>query len=160
MIAITRRYHFSASHRLHSPELSDAENARIYGKCNNPYGHGHDYTLEVTVSGPADPKTGRIVALEDLDALVSEQVLSLFSGRNLNLDVPQFQSLVASTENIVLVIRDLLLANWNSYLGRGAARLSRVHVQETARNSFEIAIAAHSERTESKYKLESEYVSR
>ena len=160
MISLTRRYHFSASHRLHSPELSEAENARIYGKCNNPYGHGHDYTLEVTVTGPADPGTGRIIPLADLDLLVSQQVLSLFSGRNLNLDVPHFRFVVASTENIVLIIRDLLLAHWEHYLGRGSAYLSRVHVQETACNSFELRIGAPSHRTTSHYERESEYVSR
>ncbi len=110
MTSLTRCYHFSASHRLHSDLLTNKQNLEVYGKCNNPYGHGHNYTLEVTVSGAVDPETGRLVPVEDLDALVSEQVLRLFSGRNINLDVPHFRFLVPSTENIVLVIRDLLLS--------------------------------------------------
>ena len=159
MISLTRRYQFSASHRLHSSALTDEENASLYGKCNNPYGHGHDYTLEVTVMGRVDPNTGLLLALSDLDALVSREVLRLFSGRNINLDVPQFQSLVPSTENIVLVIRDLLREHWRRYLGESSAYLSRVHVQETERNGFEIAVEAPASRITKNHQLESAYVS-
>jgi 6-pyruvoyltetrahydropterin/6-carboxytetrahydropterin synthase len=121
MITLTRRYHFSASHRLHSPALSAAENARIFGKCNNPFGHGHNYTLEVTVAEPI------VSILPKLDRLVAERVLSLFAHRNLNLDVPQFAHLVPTTENIALVIADLL---------KDQLPLVRIHIQETDRNSF------------------------
>ena len=160
MISLTRRYHFSASHRLHSEQLSADQNASLYGKCNNPYGHGHDYALEVTVGGPVDPRTGRVVPLVDLDALVSEHVLRVFAGRNINLDVPQFRSLVPSTENIVVVVRDLLLANWAQYLGNSAARLTRVFVRETGRNSFEINVPIGARESASQTEMEPAYVSR
>lgn len=122
--SITRRYRFSASHRLHAPELSAAENQRLYGKCNNPFGHGHDYELQVTASGDIDDRTGRILPVLKLDQLVEDKILRLFSHRNMNLDVPQFERLVPTTENIALVIADLLAQNWSAYLGQSAARLS------------------------------------
>lgn len=140
MTTITRRYHFSASHRLHSPELSSAENARIFGKCNNPYGHGHDYTLEVTVSGEPERATGLIVSLAALDRLVNEKALAAFAWRNINLDVPQFQKLIATTENVALVITDLLQQHWIEYLGDTSALLSRIFIQETERNGFEVLV--------------------
>jgi 6-pyruvoyltetrahydropterin/6-carboxytetrahydropterin synthase len=139
---ITRRYRFSASHRLHAPELSAAENARLYGKCNNPFGHGHDYELQVTAAGEIDDRTGCILPLAKLDQLVEDKILRLFSHRNVNLDVPQFERLVPTTENIVLVIADLLERNWSAYLGQTSARLSRVHIQETGRNGFELLLKA------------------
>jgi 6-pyruvoyltetrahydropterin/6-carboxytetrahydropterin synthase len=97
MTTLTRRFRFSASHRLHSDALSAAENDRIYGKCNNPFGHGHDYVLEVTASGPVDPVTGRVLRIETLDRLVQETILSRLSNRNLNLDIPEFATLVPTT---------------------------------------------------------------
>src|ERR1700733_14104758 len=108
MISLTRRYHFPASHRLHSPRLSDAENARLYGKCNNPFGHGHDYVLELTVSGDLDQATGLLVPLALLDRFAAEKILRLFAYRNINVDVPQFASLVPTTENMVRVIGNLV----------------------------------------------------
>lgn len=143
--SITRRYRFSASHRLHAPELSEAENVRLYGKCNNPFGHGHDYELQVTAAGEVDDRTGRILPVPKLDQLVGEQILQRFSHRNINLDVPQFERLVPTTENIVLVIVDLLRQNWTAYLGQTSARLSRVHIQETGRNGFELLLGAFQE---------------
>lgn len=140
--SITRRYRFSASHRLHAPELSAAENQRLYGKCNNPFGHGHDYELQVTASGDIDDRTGRILPVLKLDQLVEDKILRLFSHRNMNLDVQQFERLVPTTENIALVIADLLAQNWSAYLGQSAARLSRVHIQETGRNGFELCLRA------------------
>ncbi len=142
MTAITRRYRFSASHRLHSPELSPAENARVFGKCNNPHGHGHDYVLEVTITGPADPLTGLILPLASLDRLVEEKVLHAFAWRNLNLDVPQFATLTPTTENVALVVADILQQHWREYLTGTLARLSRVYIQETERNSFEVLLGA------------------
>lgn len=139
-IAVTRLYHFSASHRLHVSTLSDAVNARLYGKCNNPYGHGHDYILSVTATGPVDQKTGLLVRRSELDSLVSEQVLPLCRHKYLNVDVPQFATLVPTTENIASVFVALLNQHWARYIGNPAVRLSRVHVQETARNSFEILL--------------------
>ncbi len=90
MMTITRLYHFSASHRLHSPRLSAAENVRLFGKCNNPFGHGHDYVLEVTATGTLDPRRGVLLPLSKLDCLVRETVLQLFAHSNINVDVPQF----------------------------------------------------------------------
>lgn len=138
MTTVTRRYSFPASHRLHSPELSVAENARVFGKCNNPFGHGHDYVLEVTVAGTVNPETGLILPLSKLDRLVQETVLERFAHRNINLDVPQFASLVPTTENVILVIAELLRQNWNVYLGDTAGRLMRLCMHETERNVFEV----------------------
>src|SRR5512136_283461 len=100
MIRLTRRYRFSASHRLHSPALSERENAEVYGKCNNPHGHGHDYVLEVRVSGPLDGASGRVVAVPRLDRLVEEQVLSELRHANLNLDASQIAGDIPTTENL------------------------------------------------------------
>lgn len=140
MITLTRRYRFSASHRLHSPHLSDAENARIYGKCNHPFGHGHDYRLEVTAAGEIDEATGRLLPVAALDRLIEEQVLRRFAFRNMNLDVPEFSELVPTTENLALVIADLLERHWSAYLEGRVARLYRVHIQETDRNGFELLL--------------------
>ncbi len=139
-LALTRRYRFAASHRLHSPDLSPAENARVYGKCNNPYGHGHDYVLDVTVRGEIDPETGALVPLKDLDDLVETQVLKLFRNRNINLDVPPFREVVPTTENVVLIIAQLIEAGWRDVFGERTARLERVHIQETSRNGFEVVL--------------------
>ncbi len=148
MIAVTRRYRFSASHRLHSPGLTSDENTRLYGKCNNPFGHGHDYLLEVTVTGPVDPATGLLVKRAELDRLVNEKVIALFSGCNINMDVPAFRSLVPTTENIVLVISQILEQNWAISGLAASAWLSRVQVQETDRNGFEILIKPPASLTE------------
>ena len=137
---LTRRYRFCASHRLHAASLSEGDNARIYGKCNNPFGHGHDYVLEVTIAGTPDPQTGLIVPISKLDRLVQEAILRLFAHSNINLDVPQFARLVPTTENLVLVITKLLEQNWKAYLSGFPVRLDRVHIQETARNGFELLL--------------------
>jgi 6-pyruvoyltetrahydropterin/6-carboxytetrahydropterin synthase len=144
MITLTRIYRFSASHRLHSDELSEAENTRLYGKCNNPFGHGHDYVLEVTVAGEPDESTGLLVPVPTLDRLVQDVVLRQFAWRNVNLDVPQFARVVPTTENIALVIRDLLREHWNRYFDHTHARLHRVHIQETDRNGFEVLVTESS----------------
>jgi|SRR3954447_998591 len=136
MVSLTRRYPFSASHRLHSDALSDSDNVQLYGKCNNPFGHGHNYVLGVTVSGEVDTKTGLLVPLARLDELVETEVLRIFRFANINLDIPQFASLVPTTENIVAVITSILMDNWTVYLGRTAARLRAVRIQETPRNGF------------------------
>jgi 6-pyruvoyltetrahydropterin/6-carboxytetrahydropterin synthase len=140
MLSLTRVYRFSASHRLHSPLLSESENAVVFGKCNNPYGHGHDYVLSVTVAGNVNERTGLLISRRDLDQLVQEKVLHLFSHRNINEEVPQFADLVPTTENVTLVIADLLQQHWAACVGE--ARLMRVHVQETERNGFEVLIPA------------------
>src|ERR1700693_5942538 len=104
---LTRRYLFSASHRLHSDAMSDEENASTYGKCNNPYGHGHNYQLEVTVSGPVDERTGMVCNLVDLDGFVQQEILQRFDIQNLNT-LPEFAETVPTTENLCLVIYDIL----------------------------------------------------
>src|SRR5271156_1597145 len=96
---LTRRYRFSASHRLHSEEMSAEENRATYGKCNNPYGHGHNYTLEVTVSGAVDQSTGMVCNLSDLDSFVEREVLSRYDLENLNT-LQEFAHLVPTTENL------------------------------------------------------------
>lgn len=127
-----RRYHFSASHRLHSPQLSEEENCRLYGKCYNPFGHGHNYALEVLVSGAVDPATGMIANLVDLDGFVEREVLEPFDHKSLNEDVAAFRSVVPTTENLCIEIFRRLQVFPN-------AKLERIRVQETSNNSFEYA---------------------
>jgi 6-pyruvoyltetrahydropterin/6-carboxytetrahydropterin synthase len=129
-IALGRRYHFAASHRLHSAKLSEEENNRVFGKCNNPYGHGHNYTLEVRFSGPVDPATGMIANLADLDAFVSERVIEPFDHRSLQDEVPAFREAVPTTENLCMEIFQRL----KSF---PVAKLEAVRIEETSNNSFE-----------------------
>ncbi|MBZ5702610.1 MAG: 6-carboxytetrahydropterin synthase [Acidobacteriia bacterium] len=131
-ISLCRRYRFAASHRLHSARLSAEENQRVYGKCNNPFGHGHNYVLEVSVSGAVDPATGMVANLAELDAYVAREVLQPFDHRNLNEEVAAFRATVPTTENLCLEIFARLR-------GFPAARLERVRVEETGNNSFEYA---------------------
>ena len=136
MLTVTRTYDFSASHRLHSQSLSDAENAELFGKCNWENGHGHNYDVEVTLAGEADPQTGRLVDLERLDAMVENVVLKPYDHKHLNYDTADFRALNPTSENLTKVIWDNLQAQLSSQ-PLGAARLYRVAVRETARNYFE-----------------------
>jgi 6-pyruvoyltetrahydropterin/6-carboxytetrahydropterin synthase len=129
---LTRRYMFSASHRLHSAALSAEENQNTYGKCNNPYGHGHNYALQVTLSGQVDPSTGMICNLEDLDHSVKHKVLERFDIQNLNR-LPEFATRVPTTENLCIVIYEILQR------GFAFAHLEKVRLEETMMNSFEYA---------------------
>ena len=129
-VTLTRRYSFSASHRLHSSKMSEAENQRLYGKCNNPYGHGHNYEVEVTLAGPIDPATGMIANLAELDAFVQQQVLADFDHRYLNEEIPVFKKIVPTTENLCIEI-------FNRLKAFPGARLERVRIEETSKNSFE-----------------------
>src|SRR6202035_4682968 len=104
---LTRRYRFSASHRLHSAEMSVDENQATYGKCNNPHGHGHNYTLEVTVSGPVDDQTGMVCNLVDLDSVVEREVVSRYDLENLNM-LHEFAQIVPTTENLCVEIFEIL----------------------------------------------------
>ena len=131
-MTLTRRYRFAASHRLNTEALSAEENARLYGKCNNPFGHGHDYVLDVTVAGPVDP-SGQIVKRHDLDRLVQEQVLARLDHLNLNCDVPELRRQVPTTENLASAIEKMLTSQWTL-----PARLTCVRISETARNTFEL----------------------
>ena len=136
---LTRRYRFSASHRLHSPALSDEENRRIYGKCNYPFGHGHDYVLEVSVTGPLDAATGRIVDLDTLDGLVAREIVTPLDHKNLSLEVGAFRETVPTTENLVAEIRRRLDAAWSGAFGVAGPSLERIRVEETKRNYIELA---------------------
>jgi 6-pyruvoyltetrahydropterin/6-carboxytetrahydropterin synthase len=129
-IALGRRYHFAASHRLHSAKLSEEENNRVFGKCNNPYGHGHNYALEVRLSGPVDPATGMIANLAELDAFVNERVIEPFDHRSLQDEVPAFRHAVPTTENLCIEIFQRLKTF-------PVAKLEAVRVEETSNNSFE-----------------------
>src|ERR1700682_1369549 len=131
-IELGRRYRFAASHRLHSPDLSEEENCRIYGKCNNPYGHGHNYVVEVLVSGKVDPATGMIANLADLDGFVEREVLEPFDHKSLNEDVAAFRENVPTTENVCKEIYQRL-----KHFPK--AKLERVRVEETGNNTFEYA---------------------
>ena len=136
MMRLTRRYRFAASHRLHSAALSVEQNRRIYGRCNNPCGHGHDYVLEVSVRGPVDPRTGCVVAVGALDTLVRHRVVSAFDHRNLNADVAEFAQSVPTTENLARVVAGRLCAAWPP----AWPRLERIRILETRRNSVELLI--------------------
>lgn len=137
MISLTRRYRFSASHRLHAAALPEEVNRELYGKCNNPYGHGHDYVLEVTVDGPLDESTGRVCCLATLDELVTRSVLRDLDHRNLNEDTPEFRSVVPTSENLTVAIEERLKRAWRSGFPREWPRLRRIRLEETRRNSFE-----------------------
>lgn len=132
MITLTRAYRFPAAHVLAHPDLSLEENRRLYGKCANPAGHGHDYGVEVTVTGPVDPRTGQLVDRRRLDRLVDERVLARFSHRMLNED-PAFQRDVPTAENIARFV-------WGEVApvlaAEGSARVVRIDVVETAKNRF------------------------
>jgi 6-pyruvoyltetrahydropterin/6-carboxytetrahydropterin synthase len=134
-LSLTRRYRFAASHRLHRPEFSEAENSRVYGKCSNPHGHGHNYEVEVTVTGPVDPATGMIANLGDLDPFVERQVVEPFDHKYLNEEVGEFVEQVPTAENICLEI-------YRRLQSFPAARVERVRVEETSKNSFEFEAAA------------------
>jgi 6-pyruvoyltetrahydropterin/6-carboxytetrahydropterin synthase len=131
-VYLTRRYLFSASHRLHNPALSEAANRETYGKCNHPHGHGHNYFLEVTLSGPIAPETGMLCDLVALDSAVSREVLDRFDHQNLNL-LQDFSRLVPTTENLAIRVQEIL-----SHLPL-PAHLEGVRIEETANNSIEYA---------------------
>jgi 6-pyruvoyltetrahydropterin/6-carboxytetrahydropterin synthase len=129
---LTRRYMFSASHRLHSDEMSEEENRITYGKCNNPYGHGHNYMVEVTVSGPVDEKTGMVCNLVDLDAFAQAEILERYDHQNLNR-LAEFATDVPTTENLCIAIYDIVKRGFRQ------AHLEKVRIEETMMNSFEYA---------------------
>lgn len=129
---LTRRYWFSASHRLHCEQMSDAENKAVYGKCNNPHGHGHNYAVEITVSGQVEPRTGMVCNLAELDAFVDKNILQRFGHENLNT-LEDFKGVVPTTENLCVRIYEIL--------GHGfrEAAVEKVRIEETMLNSFEYA---------------------
>jgi 6-pyruvoyltetrahydropterin/6-carboxytetrahydropterin synthase len=129
-LTVTRRVHFNAAHRLHNPALSDADNRAIFGPCNNPNFHGHNYELDISVEGEVDPRTGYVADLGVVKRVAEETVLSAFDHRNLNLDVPEFRDVNPTAENIAVVI-------WRMLAGKVPGRLVRIVLWETPRNRVE-----------------------
>ncbi len=129
---LTRRYRFSASHRLHNEELSAEENFATYGKCNNPHGHGHNYALEVTVGGQVDRQTGMVYDLVALDGTVEKSIIDRFGHENLNR-LSEFEGVVPTSENLAQIIFEILKREL------GNVTLERVRLEETSQNSFEYA---------------------
>jgi len=132
VIELTRRYEFPAAHLLSQPSFSEEENRRGYGKCANPNGHGHDYGVDITVTGPVEPVSGRIIDVRLLDAIVQERILDRFAHRYLNDDAA-FLELVPTAENISRVIHEELAPVIRAH---STARLVRVRLRETRKNSF------------------------
>ena len=128
---LSRRYHFSASHRLHADAYDTERNRAVFGKCNNPHGHGHNYTVQVTVSGAVDPMTGMVCNLAELDTFAQEHVLARFEHTNLNT-LECFRHTVSTTENLSVEI-------YRIFQSFTAAHVERVHVEETSNNSFDFA---------------------
>lgn len=129
---LSRRYLFSASHRLHSEAMSEVENQQTYGKCNNPYGHGHNYIVQITVSGPVDENTGTVCNLVDLDGFIGREVLARYGHENLNT-LQEFTKEVPTTENLCIQIYEIVRR------GFPQAHLERVRLEETMMNAFEYA---------------------
>lgn len=134
-VAVFRKEHFNAAHRLHNPVWSEEKNEAVFGKCNNPNYHGHNYELVVQVTGEVNPETGYVVDMKILSSLIKEFVLDRFDHRNLNLDVEEFQHLNPSAENIAIVIYDIL----RNKIDAGLAL--KIRLYETERNFVEYPIA-------------------
>ena len=125
MVYLTRRAEFSASHYYHNPEFTAEENQRLFGKCNNPHGHGHNYTLEVTVKGEVDARSGFVVDLQHLKQIMNSEVMDALDHRHLNKEVPEFARQIPTSENIAIAI-------WNRLRPKlTVARLHRVRLYET-----------------------------
>ena len=137
-VYVSRKYGFSATHRLHAPELSDTENRAVYGKCNNPNGHGHNYEVEITVAGPVDGLTGRVVSLAALDALAEREVIGKLRYRNLNEEVEAFRTAVPTTENLTNEVAKRLREAWAGTFPAGLPRLEKIRIWETERNICEV----------------------
>jgi 6-pyruvoyltetrahydropterin/6-carboxytetrahydropterin synthase len=130
-VSITRILRFNAAHRVFNPALSDEENLRLFGKCSNPNWHGHNYTLEITVEGPVDAKTGFVVNLADIKRVGERELVDVMDHKNLNLDVPFLSGTIPTTENLVL-------ACWRILAPKVApARLARLKLWETENHYVE-----------------------
>lgn len=125
MVFLTRKAEFSASHYYHNPEFTREENQRIFGKCNNPHGHGHNYTLEVTVKGQVDPRSGFVVDLKELKDIMNREVIDALDHRFLNKEVPEFAQAIPTTENLAISIWGRLKPKLR------VAELHRIRVYET-----------------------------
>jgi 6-pyruvoyltetrahydropterin/6-carboxytetrahydropterin synthase len=138
MFRVVRRYRFSASHRLHAPALSEEANRELYGKCNNPYGHGHNYEVEVSACGPRDERSGRAVDTGRLDELVGRWVIGAFEHRDLNAEVEAFRTAVPTSENVALEVFRRLAEHWREAFPGEWPKLDCVRIAETPRNIFEV----------------------
>ncbi len=140
MIRVSRRYRFSSSHRLHNPQLSEEENRTLYGKCNNPFGHGHNYVLWVSVAGEVDAESGQVLDTRTLDDLVYRVVIQSFDHKNLNTQVPEFANgeKVPTSELLAVVIQQRLQRAWIQAFPYGKPILERVYLEETRKNKFEL----------------------
>jgi len=125
MVYLTRKAEFSASHYYNNPAFTPEENQRIFGKCNNPHGHGHNYTLEVTVKGEIDPRSGFVVDLKQLKEIMDREVIGVVDHRHLNEEIAEFKVLIPTTENLAITIWKWLGPKLN------VARLHRIRVYET-----------------------------
>ena len=130
-VAVFRKEHFNAAHRLYNPNWSDKENDQVFGKCNNPNWHGHNYELVVRLIGNPDPDTGYVYDMKKLSDIIREEVLIRFDHKNLNLDVPEFKNLNPTAENIAIVVYNLLRKRINDDLDL------KVTLYETERNFVE-----------------------
>lgn len=142
MMRVSRRYRFSASHRLHQEALPDEDNRRIYGKCNNPFGHGHNYVLDVSVEGRIDPKTGRVMDPKALDELVQAEILAPLDRKNLNTQAPEFADgkTPPTSERLAEVIASRLQRVWGAKFPDDGPRLQKVSLEETSNNKFALLI--------------------
>jgi 6-pyruvoyltetrahydropterin/6-carboxytetrahydropterin synthase len=138
VVHFTRRYRLSASHRLHAPCLSEQQNRDTYGKCNNPFGHGHNYFVEITVAGPIDPETGFVVDMPKLDALAQRELLDRFDAAHLNSDPVFATDFVPSTENLSVEVERVFRTAVPALDPTGRLRLHSVRIEETVNNSFDL----------------------
>jgi 6-pyruvoyltetrahydropterin/6-carboxytetrahydropterin synthase len=134
-VAVFRQEHFNAAHRLHNPSWTEERNREVFGKCNNPHYHGHNYLLQVRVVGPIDPETGYVIDMKVLSDLIKEQVLDRFDHKNLNLDVEEFKRLNPTAENIAVVTWNLIRKHLEEHLDL------TVRLYETERNYVEYPVA-------------------
>jgi 6-pyruvoyltetrahydropterin/6-carboxytetrahydropterin synthase len=130
-VTVTRRVRFNAAHRVHNPDLPDAENERLFGKCNNPNWHGHNYTLDVSVEGDIDPKTGYVYDLSKLKKTVEREIVDIVDHKNFNLDVPFMKGVIPTSENIIAAFWKILAPKVKP------AQLTRLVLWETENNYVE-----------------------
>lgn len=133
-IYVSRKIEFNAAHRLFNAELSDAENSRIYGKCSNEHGHGHNYELEITLSGIVDRKTGFLFDLKELKSILEEEIIARFDHRHLNFDVPELEHCVPTTEVLAVLVWDILENRLKQFNNREIS-LYEVKIYETGKNA-------------------------
>lgn len=131
MISVSRRVVFAASHRLHNPTWTDEKNIEVFDKCNNPNGHGHNYVMEVTVTGAPDPDTGYVIDLKIMKSIINKYIVDLVDHKNLNLDVPFLKGIIPSVENIAVVFWDILKDKFNG------KQLTSIKIWETENNVVE-----------------------